>query len=64
MTLPITGWRKSSHSQGQGTCVEVGLGFDVVGIRDTKDREGERLVVDPASWQAFLRAVKGGALDR
>lgn len=58
------GWRKSSKSGPDTNCVEVGLGFDVVGIRDTKDREGGHLAVAPAPWQAFLRAVKGSALDR
>ncbi|WP_190818712.1 DUF397 domain-containing protein [Saccharopolyspora pogona] len=58
------GWRKSSRSGGNGgNCVEVGIGFDAVGIRDTKDRDGGHLRVTPARWQAFLRAVKDGALD-
>ncbi|MGW1681699.1 DUF397 domain-containing protein [Saccharopolyspora sp. NPDC002376] len=57
-------WRKSSRSGGNGgNCVEVGFGFDAVGIRDTKDRDGGHLAVAPARWQAFLRAVKDGALD-
>ncbi|MGW1676424.1 DUF397 domain-containing protein [Saccharopolyspora sp. NPDC002376] len=77
----MTNWRKSSYSQGQGTCVEiqwrkssysphndncveVGLGFDAVGIRDTKDRDGGQLAVDPSRWHAFLRAIKDGALDQ
>ena len=39
-------WRKSSRSGGNGgNCVEVGFGFDAVGIRDTKDRDGGHLEV-------------------
>ncbi|WP_188985143.1 DUF397 domain-containing protein [Saccharopolyspora thermophila] len=34
-----------------------------MGIRDTRDRDGGCLTLAPAQWQAFLRAVKNGALD-
>ncbi|PKW14242.1 DUF397 domain-containing protein [Saccharopolyspora spinosa] len=59
----MNGWRKSSYSPHNNNCVEVGVGFDAVGIRDTKDRDGGHLVVGPAQWQAFLRAVKNDVLD-
>ncbi|QIZ35890.1 DUF397 domain-containing protein [Saccharopolyspora sp. ASAGF58] len=62
-TCVEVGWRKSSYSPHNDNCVEVGVGFDAVGIRDTKDRDGGHLAVTPARWQAFLRAVKDGALD-
>lgn len=60
----MVNWRKSRHSASGGGCVEVGLGFDAVGIRDTKDRDGGTLSVSPAQWSAFLGAVKADALDR
>ncbi|MDA3630992.1 DUF397 domain-containing protein [Saccharopolyspora sp. WRP15-2] len=60
----MTNWRKSSYSPHNNNCVEVGFGFDAVGIRDTKDRDGEHLAVDPVQWQAFVRAIKDGTLDR
>jgi len=51
-------WRKSSWSSGgESTCVEVALGAPVVGIRDTKDRDGGTLVVTPATWSAFRACV-------
>ncbi|RKT83109.1 protein of unknown function [Saccharopolyspora antimicrobica] len=56
-------WRKSSRSASGGNCVEVGFGFDAVGVRDTKDRDGGYLAVAPAQWQSFLLAVKDGRLD-
>ncbi|MGW5644013.1 DUF397 domain-containing protein [Saccharopolyspora sp. NPDC003752] len=51
-------WRKSSHSASQSDCVEVGTGTDVVGVRDTKDRDGGTLVFQPQAWGSFLTAVK------
>ena len=52
-----TSWRKSSYSSQTDNCVEVG-GGDVVGIRDTKDRDGGQLAVTGTQWAAFIAAVK------
>lgn len=55
-----TGWFTSSRSgSGNDHCVEVRLG-PVVGVRDSKDREGPRLVVRPTAWASFLGAVRTG----
>ncbi|MEV5540819.1 DUF397 domain-containing protein [Saccharopolyspora shandongensis] len=51
-------WRKSSRSNGAQNCVEVGAGPDVVGVRDTKDRDGGTLALRPQAWGVFLAAVK------
>lgn len=57
-------WRKSSRSGDTGgACVEVaGLAADV-GVRDSKDPDGPRLVFGSAEWRAFARQVKSGGLD-
>ncbi|MEV0705441.1 DUF397 domain-containing protein [Saccharopolyspora sp. NPDC050389] len=37
-------WRKSSRSNGAQNCVEIALAAGLVGVRDTKDRDGGTLV--------------------
>ncbi|APU12776.1 DUF397 domain-containing protein [Actinoalloteichus fjordicus] len=55
-------WRKSSRSKSGGNCVEIGQAPGVVGIRDTKNRDGGTLDVDRAGFAAFLAAVKADRL--
>ena len=56
--------RKSSRSKGgANNCVEVGLATEVVGVRDTKDRDGGTLVFDRSTWEAFLPSLKAGPFD-
>lgn len=51
-------WKKPARSAGANNCVEVRL-TPVVGIRDTKDRDGGNLDVAPAAWGAFLARLDG-----
>ncbi|WP_026414033.1 DUF397 domain-containing protein [Actinomadura oligospora] len=57
--LTMTQWRKSSHSAHEGgDCIEVAATTDVVGVRDSKDADGPRLVLTTANWQALTRQIK------
>ncbi|AOS61550.1 DUF397 domain-containing protein [Actinoalloteichus hymeniacidonis] len=58
--LPI--WRKSSRSENGGNCVEIGHAPGLVGIRDTKNRAGGTLHVDPATFGAFVLSIKANRL--
>ena len=66
MTAPeLTGvvWRKSSHNNGQGQCVEVARLGTAVAVRDSKNPTGAVLVFTPAEWTAFLTGAKAGEFD-
>ena len=58
-------WRKSSHSNNEGACVEVAfLDGGRVGVRDSKDHgTGPALVFTPAEWTAFVRGVTDGEFE-
>ncbi|WP_035798565.1 DUF397 domain-containing protein [Kitasatospora mediocidica] len=55
-------WRKSSHSGGNGACVEVAVPESAtVAVRDSKDPEGPQLHFSPTAWAAFAIAAGSGA---
>lgn len=58
-----TAWRTSSRSNGERDCVEVAVVPGRVGVRDSKDRSGPALVVDPSAWRAFVQDVRCGGFD-
>jgi hypothetical protein len=55
-------WFKSSHSNGQSSCVEVAFFTgDAVAVRDTKDKgQGCVLVFTANEWDAFINGACDG----
>ncbi|WP_434588235.1 DUF397 domain-containing protein [Streptomyces sp. A5-4] len=48
-------WRKSSYSGTQGdSCVEIATCPTTVHIRDSKDKDGPVLALQPRAWSDFL----------
>ncbi|MFB7584763.1 DUF397 domain-containing protein, partial [Streptomyces hydrogenans] len=60
-TLP---WHVSSHSTGNGACIEVARTTGGAFFRDTKDRSIPAAAASSAPWAAFVGAVKAGAALR
>ncbi|MFD7860829.1 DUF397 domain-containing protein [Streptomyces sp. NPDC059783] len=59
--MPHFEFVKSSHSSGNGECVEVARNIpSTVAIRDSKRTDGPVLVVAPAAWDAFQAAICQG----
>jgi hypothetical protein len=57
-------WFTSSHSNGEGSCVEFAVTPAGNGaVRDTKDREAGTFLFTQSGWQTFLGAVKTGHFD-
>ncbi|GLZ09752.1 hypothetical protein Acsp03_72180 [Actinomadura sp. NBRC 104412] len=54
----VTKWRKSSYSgsEGGGECVELARIGDAVGVRDSKDPNGPKLLVSREAMRAALAA--------
>jgi len=60
MDLSHAAWHKSSYSNNGGACVEVATNLPrLVAVRDSKDPSGPSLAFSAATWQAFIRAMKG-----
>ena len=56
-------FRKSSRSAGNGNCVEVALGEDVL-VRDSKDPDGPVLAFSAEAFGEFLDGIRAGQFDR
>jgi Domain of unknown function (DUF397) len=56
-------WRKSSHSDSGGHCIEIAEAPGAVAVRDSKDPSGPALVFPVGALQAFIAAVKLGDFD-
>ncbi|MFE2110689.1 DUF397 domain-containing protein [Kitasatospora sp. NPDC059463] len=56
-----TNWRKSSHSGGNGACVEIRVpATDLVAVRDSKDPQGPQLRFSAEAWNAFAADAGAG----
>ncbi|OZM73839.1 DUF397 domain-containing protein [Amycolatopsis antarctica] len=53
------GWRKSSHSNANDSCVEVDFVAAEVAVRDSKDPASGVLRFGPARWRAFTGHIAG-----
>ena len=60
MNVDLSGaiWHKSTYSNGSGgNCVEVALDLpDVVAVRDSKNPDGDVLLIERETWRAFTHA--------
>ncbi|MET9415204.1 DUF397 domain-containing protein [Streptomyces klenkii] len=57
-------WRKSLHSNSQGSCVEFAkLPDGGVAVRNSRHPDGPALVYTPAEIDAMLRGIKDGEFD-
>ncbi|MEN8655992.1 DUF397 domain-containing protein [Streptomyces sp. 21So2-11] len=58
---PESAWFKSSYSTGSGgECVEVATCADTVHVRDSKDKSGPSLSLNPNGWSAFVEFAAQG----
>jgi hypothetical protein len=64
INLTAAAWRKSSHSQSGGQCVEVADGVPgTMPVRDSKDPEGPSLTFSAEGFTTFVQGVKNGAFN-
>ncbi|MFI6437287.1 DUF397 domain-containing protein [Streptomyces sp. NPDC050759] len=56
--MPHFEFAKSSHSSGNGECVEVARNRPgTIAVRDSKNADGPILQVVPGTWTTFIRSL-------
>jgi Domain of unknown function (DUF397) len=60
--FPDAVWHKSTRSGSSG-CVEVAILEHIVGVRDSKDRQGPVLAFTFDEWNAFVAGVRECQFD-
>jgi hypothetical protein len=63
LDLSRAAWRKSTHSNNGGECVETAATCRMLAVRDSKDPEGPTLIFRPAPWTAFTARMKADLLN-
>lgn len=64
MDLTRAIWRKASHSSNAGNCVEVARNLPgIIAVRDSKDRDGPKLIFTLDEWREFRASVRAGDFD-
>lgn len=56
-------WFKSSHSGGNGGCIETAKSASLVGVRDSKDAHSPILEFSRDEWAALLGDVRAGRYE-
>jgi hypothetical protein len=59
----IAAWRKSRRSQDQGACVEIANLPHSIAIRDSKDPDGPKVVLNRASFRRLVGEIRSGGHD-
>lgn len=64
-TVPGAAWRKSHHSNPDGSCVELSPlpRTHGVAMRNSRDPHGPALIFTSAEMEAFMLGVKSGEFD-
>ena len=59
MDLNKATWRKASRSHAEGdACIEVASALEKVAIRDSKDPDGPKILVNRRDFQRFATTIK------
>lgn len=60
---PASAWFKSSFSGNGNNCIELADLGTAVGVRDSKEQNGQALVVTSTAFAGFVASVKAGSFS-